>query len=455
MLQLYASSAKPDLPAACYASRMSLSLGRRLLLAFYSVLLWLLVPITLYHLVWRGLRQREYLLRWSERYAQFDSLPDLPRGALWVHAVSVGEVNAAIPLVNALRQRHPERPLLITTITPTGSARVRALWGDAVHHVYLPYDLHGMVRRFLERVQPALAVVIETELWPNLFVACARAEVPVVIANARLSERSLRGYRWMGPLIRLALSGVRLVAAQSEADAARFRVLAGDDARIEVTGNLKFDQPLPQASREEALGWRKVAGIRPIWVAASSHADEEAAVLAAHRQLREAYPEALLLWAPRHPERFRAVAERVREAGMALRRRSVERSPDAHCDVFLIDSLGELPGFLAAADVAFVGGSLCEAGGHNLLEPAALGVPVLSGPHTFHFAEIAAMLAEVGALETVDDAASLAAAIGRLLAHPAEARDRGRAGRQRIDRERGALARTLTLIGEVAGLPRS
>ena len=433
---------------------MSLSLGRRLLLAFYSALLWLLVPVTLYHLVWRGLRQREYLLRWSERYAQLEALPDLPPGALWVHAVSVGEVNAAIPLINALRERHPGRALLVTTITPTGSARVRALWGDAVHHVYLPYDLHGMVRRFLDRVRPALAIVIETELWPNLFVACARADVPVVIANARLSERSLRGYRWMAPLIRLALSGVRLIAAQSEADAARFRVLAGDDAHIEVTGNLKFDQPLPKASREEALGWRKACGTRPIWVAASTHGDEEAAVLEAHQRLREAHPAALLLWAPRHPERFEPVVSRVQDAGLALRRRSVERSPDGRCDVFLIDSLGELSGFLAAGDVAFVGGSLCDVGGHNTLEPAALGVPVLSGPHTFNFAEITALLKDVGALEIVADAGQLAVAIGHLLTHPDDARARGRAGRQRIDRERGALERTLALIDDVAGLRR-
>ena len=433
---------------------MSLSLGRRLLLALYSALLWLLVPITLYHLVWRGLRQREYLLRWSERYAQLESLPDLPPGALWIHAVSVGEVNAAIPLINALRQRHPERPLLVTTITPTGSARVRSLWGDAVHHVYLPYDLHGMVRRFLERVRPALAVVIETELWPNLFVACARADVPVVIANARLSERSLRGYRWMGPLIRLALSGVRLVAAQSEADAARFRVLAGDDVRIEVTGNLKFDQPLPQASREEAIGWRKAGGVRPTWVAASTHAEEEAAVLEAHLRLRDRHRGALLLWAPRHPERFDAVAARVAEAGLALRRRSRDRGPDARCDVFLIDSLGELPGFLAAGDVAFVGGSLCAVGGHNLLEPAALGLPLLSGPHTFNFAEISAMLAQSGALQTVVDAEALAEAVSTLFAAPDQARERGRAGRLRVDRERGALARTLALIDDVAGLRR-
>ena len=433
---------------------MSLSLGRRLLLAFYSALLWLLVPITLYHLVWRGLRQREYLLRWSERYAQLDSLPEIAPGAVWVHAVSVGEVNAAIPLVNALRKRYPQRPLLITTITPTGSARVRALWGDDVHHVYLPYDLHGMVRRFLERVQPAMAVVIETELWPNLFVACARSDVPVVIANARLSERSLRGYRWMGPLIRLALSGVRLIAAQSESDAARFRVLAGDHVHINVTGNLKFDQPLPQASREEALTWRKQCGNRPVWVAASTHGDEEAAVLEAHFRLRERYPSALLLWAPRHPERFGAVAERVVAAGLQLRKRSNERGPDARCDVFLIDSLGELPGFLAAGDIAFVGGSLSDVGGHNLLEPAALGLPVLSGPHTFNFAEIAGLLKDVGALETVMDATELAAALIWLIQHPDQARIRGRAGRQRIDRERGALERTLTLIDAVGGLGR-
>ena len=422
------------------------------MLAFYSALLWLLVPITLYHLVWRGLRQREYLLRWSERYAQIDALPKMAPGGVWIHAVSVGEVNAAVPLVNALRLQHPDRPLLVTTITPTGSARVRALWGDAVHHVYLPYDLDGMVRRFLQQVRPALAVVIETELWPNLFVACARAGVPVVIANARLSARSLAGYRWMGPLIKLAMSGVRLVAAQSEADAARFRVLAGDDVRIEVTGNLKYDQPLPEALRQEAMAWRLSCGPRPTWMAASTHADEEAAVLDAHLRLRQARPDALLLWAPRHPERFPEVAARVAAAGLTLRQRSREGSPDARVDVFLIDTLGELPGFMAAADVAFVGGSLCPVGGHNLLEPAALGVPVLSGPHTFNFTAIAELLQSVGALETVDSAESLAAAVQRLWSNPEEARARGRAGRQRIDRERGALAKTLILLDEVGGL---
>lgn len=419
--------------------------SRRVLLGLYSILLWLLLPVTLYHLVWRGFRQREYLLRWDERYAQPQALPALV-GAIWVHAVSVGEVNAAVPLVNALRAAYPGRPLLITTITPTGSARVRAIWGDAVHHVYLPYDLHGMVFRFLRQVRPAVGVIVETEIWPNLLVGAARAGVPVVIANARLSPRSLRGYRWLSPLIRIALSGVDVIAAQSEGDAARFRQLAGPGVDIRVTGNLKYDLSLPSEVSGRAHQARQSMGLRPVWVVASSHPDEEPLILAAHRLLRSQWPTALLLWAPRHPERFDAVAGQCAAAGWQVARRTTARLPGQEDAVFVIDTLGELLGFLAMADVAFVGGSLQPVGGHNVLEPAALGLPVLVGPHMFNFAEATALLADVGALQIVRDTDALAEAVGQLFAQPAERVRRGASGRERIARERGAVARTMALV---------
>ena len=425
---------------------MPLTFGQRVMLGLYSLVLHLAFPVTLYHLIWRGMRQREYLQRWPERYAWFDGKLDL-HDTIWVHAVSVGEVLAARPLVDGLLAAHPDRPLLVTTITPTGSARVRALWGDRVHHVYLPYDLRRMVRRFLDRVRPAVAVIVETEIWLNLYAECGRRGIPLMMVNARLSERSLRGYLPVQALAGVAMKAVTLVAAQSNADATRLARIGADPARIVVTGNLKYDLTLPEGVDAQAARWRRAWGAaRPVWIAASTHPPEEDAVLEIHARLIERHPDALLLWAPRHPERFAPVTEASAALGLRTATRRAEMMPGPDTQVFVIDTLGELLRFFAAADVAFVGGSLCEIGGHNVLEPAALGIPSVVGPYTFNFAEITRRLRDAGALRQVPDAAAVGDEVLALLEDAAARQRMGEAGRRQVSELSGALERTLALV---------
>ncbi len=415
----------------------------RVLRGLYSAALYLLLPVTLYHLVWRGFRQGEYLLRWNERYAVYD--PAAPVD-VWVHAVSMGEVNAAAPLVNALRARHPGLRVLVTTITPTGSARVRALWGDGVAHVYLPYDLPGAVSRFLRQYRPRMALVLETELWPNLLFGCRDHGIPAWIVNARLSGRSLHGYRLLKPLLRRALRTLRGVLAQSEDDARRFVVLGALPEATTVTGNLKFDIALPAGGDALSAEFEARIGGRPAWIAASTHPDEEAAVIAIHRQLRGRWPDLLLLWAPRHPERFRAVAQQAVDAGWRVATRTLTRWPDPNDAVFVIDTMGELVSFYACAQAAFVGGSLQDIGGHNLLEPAAVGTAVVSGPHLRNFADIAARMKAAGALRVGADAGEVAAHLEALLADTAARAAMVEAGRALVEEGRGALSRTLAMV---------
>ena len=336
---------------------MPVSPWQRLLRGAYACVMYALVPAMLYHLVWRGLRDREYFRRWSERFGWYGAAP--LAATIWVHAVSVGEVIAAAPLIDALRQRHADAPFLITTTTPTGAAQVAARWGAAVTHLYLPYDLRGAVRRFLAHARPRLAVVMETEIWPNLYVETARARVPLLLVNARLSERSLRGYRPVAALIRMALARVDAIAAQSRADADRFVRAGAPHATLQVLGNIKFDLRLPAGldalAHERRSGW---GAMRPVWIAASTHEGEETFVVETHRCLRERFPDLLLLWAPRHPARFPAAAAACRKQGWNTRTRSAGVAADVATDCLVIDSIGELMGYYAAADVAFVGGSV-------------------------------------------------------------------------------------------------
>lgn len=423
---------------------MRADLTERMLRGLYSATLYVLLPITLYHLIWRGFRQHAYFQRWGERYASY---PDGTQPApLWLHAVSVGEVNAAAPLVDRLRALRPDLRLVVTTITPTGSERVQALWGDAVTHVYLPYDLPGAVGRFLYHFKPALALIVETELWPNLLFGCRDRGIPTHILNARLSARSLRGYRVLAPLIRRALRTVQLVAAQSRDDARRFVALGAAPKHVEVTGNLKFDMAPVQADTF-VQAFAAARGIdTPVWIAASTHEGEEAAMLDVHRALRRSHPEALLLWAPRHPERFRAVAQQAREAGFRVATRSEDSWPSAETDVFVIDTLGELLRFYACAQVAFVGGSLQPIGGHNLLEPAATGTAILTGPHLHNFADISRRLREADAMRVAADPAALARDLQELF-DDANARAQMCAhATELLEAGRGALERTLQLI---------
>lgn len=423
---------------------MSLTFLQRLRLAAYSLVMYALTPLTLIHLVSRGFNQREYFQRWSERFAMYRAPAMTP--CIWLHAVSVGEVNAITPLLKRLREDYPDTPLLITTTTPTGSARVKALFGNQVQHVYLPYDTPGAVNYFLNYFQPKIAIIMETEIWPNLYAEIGERNIPLLIVNARLSERSMRGYRMIAWLMNIAMQAVTQIAAQSSADLKRYQKLGIRSGQGQVTGNLKFDVELPTQLSEQARHWRAAWGERPVWIAASTHPEEEAIVVSAHRKIREQYPNALLLWAPRHPERFESVMEAVGDARWRVGNRVVDIQPNADSDVFIINTLGELLAFYACADVAFVGGSFQAIGGHNLLEPASLGIPSVVGPHTFNFVDITQLLLEVGAVRQLEKPEELPDAILRCLEDKKLAQQCGEAGRKRIERERGALERTLKLI---------
>ena len=413
----------------------------------YSLLLYLALPLVLLRLWRRGRQNPAYRQRWGERLGRFPA-PTFAVAPIWLHAVSVGEVMAAAPLIRALRARYPDCPLVVTTTTPTGSDRLRALCGADVFHVYLPYDLPGAVRRFLGNIRPRLAVILETELWPNLFHHCAKRRIPLVIANARLSPRSAAGYARLASLVRTTLAKVSLIAAQGEGDAERFQALGADPGRLQVMGNLKFDQALAEDLPTRAQALRQQLGAtRPVWVAGSTHEGEDEQVLAAFAQLRRSLPEALLVLVPRHPERFNKVAALVEQRGLSLARRSRQQPCTADTAVYLGDTLGELPLFYAAADLAFVGGSLVATGGHNLLEPAAVGVPVLCGPHLFNFQEIGQALLEAGAVRKVMDEAELALLAEKLLRDGEKRASMGEAGRALVADNRGALERLLSLLG--------
>jgi 3-deoxy-D-manno-octulosonic-acid transferase len=407
--------------------------------------MYLLIPLILYRLAVRGLRYREYFGRWRERFGFFPD-PHI-RESIWIHAVSMGEVNAALPLIDALMQRHQHTPFVITTVTPTGSERVRRVYGDRVFNVYLPYDLPASIRRFLKRVRPRVSVVMETEIWPNLFLECAARDIPVILANARLSEKSFRGYGPVRPLAKQAVASVRYIAAQSVTDAGRLQELGAEPDRLGVLGNLKYDMNVPSDLREQAAAIRQTWGAqRPVWIAASTHEGEELPALKAHTEVLRHFPDALLLIAPRHPERFKPVALACRNFGFVTRTRSEDGTASIDTQCFVVDTLGELLRFYATTDVAFVGGSLVPIGGHNVLEPAALGVPVVVGSKTFNFADITASLLDSGAAVQIDDGDALGAVIVKFLADPQLRLRTGEAARWAFEREQGSVIRTVAII---------
>jgi 3-deoxy-D-manno-octulosonic-acid transferase len=418
---------------------------------FYSVLIYCLVPPALAWVLWRGFRERGYWSGLRERFG----FGGVTSSSIWVHAVSLGEMSAAAPLIKALLARHPSMPLVLTTATPAGRARAAALFAGAADIRYLPYDTPGAVRRFLARIRPAAAIILETELWPNLLAACARGGVPVVLASARLSARSVSGYRRCGSLFRAVFTENLIVAAQSAEDAARFVEIGADAARVQVVGNVKFDVSIDAQLIAQGRRLRQSFGIeRCAWVAGSTHAGEDEAVLHAHQRLLQKKPRALLLLAPRHRDRFEAVAALLKQSGLRFERRSAGQGAQGHlaqgslaqCQVLLVDTLGELAMMYAAADVAFVGGSLVPVGGHNLLEPAALGLPVLSGPYQDNNQEIAKMLIARGAVATVGDAVQLGEAVTRLLGSAADRRRMGEAGILIVAANRGSVAALLEII---------
>ncbi|AZZ94422.1 3-deoxy-D-manno-octulosonic acid transferase [Hahella sp. KA22] len=409
----------------------------------YTFIYYLILPLILARLYWRGRAAPAYRLRWRERLGWFKA-PSFAQRPLWVHSVSVGETVAAALLVNRLLEEHPERPIVVTTMTPTGSERVKALFGDRVFHVYAPYDLPGPIKRFLRRLNPCALIIMETELWPNWVALCAKQGIQAMVANARLSERSARGYGKVSAITRPMLQELSWVAAQNAADGARFMDLGLPQEHLSVTGSIKFDISVSEELRGQSLALREAWGgsKRFVWVAGSTHEGEDAAILAAHQQLLAHRPDALLVIVPRHPERFDKVGEDILRAGLSMVRRSSNATVTPETQVLLGDTMGELLRFYAAADLAFVGGSLVDTGGHNPLEPAAVGKPVLMGPAVFNFTDICAQLAQAQGLRFVERG-TLGDVLSALCDDEAARLRMGEAASTVVNDNRGALDRLL------------
>ncbi|MSR00649.1 MAG: 3-deoxy-D-manno-octulosonic acid transferase [Gammaproteobacteria bacterium] len=415
---------------------------------FYQMVVYLLAPVVCSVLVARGFRDRSYWANFRQRFGfgEYGS-----GGAIWVHAVSVGEVQAAAALVSALRLRYPTIPLTLTTVTPTGATRARALFPQGVDVRFIPWDLPGSVRRYFDRVRPRIAIILETELWPNLYHECGLRKVPLVLASARISPRSLPRYRRLASLFSETLSHGIVIAAQSTGDAERFRSIGANPAKTHVIGNIKFDIDLPADIFEQGAILRAQYGVDKnfMWVAGSTHEGEEDIVLAAQMSLQQSGVRSLLVIAPRHPTHFAHTLASLKAANLAFVRRSSGEIANAQTQVLLLDTLGDLLAFYAAADVAFVGGSLVPIGGHNLLEPSSLGRPSLTGPFVFNAQEIAEKLISTGAVEQVIDAPSMSAALQRLVSDPLECVRRGTLAQALVESNRGTLQRLLALIAPV------
>ena len=412
----------------------------------YSTLFYIALPFVIIRLIWRGFRAPAYWQRWSERFGNVPQLSD-KHPVIWIHAVSVGEVEATRPMVKLLRTEYPQHQLLITTMTPTGSARVKLLFGDTVAHSYLPYDVSFAVQRFLKRIHPQFGIIMETEIWPNILLKCQQLKIPLILANGRMSERSKKSYARFPRFTKTILQSLHFIAAQSEDDRQRFKQLGADIKKVHAIGNLKYEIDLPTSLLEQATSMRAIwDSKRPIWVAASTHEGEDEIILDASRQVRAAFPNLLLIIVPRHPERFDRVAAISQRAGFKTLRRSERRPCPSDVQVLIVDTMGELPLFYAASDVAFVGGSLVPVGGHNILEPAALGKAILTGPHYFNFSEITKQFLDAKAAMQISNAQNLAAAVTQLLKNPQQRSQMGEASLKVIANSQGASTRLINLI---------
>ena len=424
----------------------------------YSLLFIVLTPLIFVRLLVRSVKAPAYRRRIAERFAlQWRPAErDLSQPLLWIHAVSVGETVAAAPLVRELRHDYPEHQILITCMTPTGSARVESLFGDTVLHAYLPYDTAGAMKRFVKKFDPALLILMETELWPNLIHYCSKAEVPVVLANARLSARSARGYKRFGALTRPMLQQLELVAAQSQ-DAAERLICAGANADdVRVTGSLKFIVDVDKSAQLPAGVFDAIDDSNRVVIIASSTRDgEEEKVLTAFKRVLESHPNTVLLLVPRHPERFDAVATLVGRMGLRLGRRSKNDLLTEEMQVYLGDSMGEMMSYYRLASIAFVGGSLVNTGCQNVLEPAAFGIPVVTGPSQFNFATICRQLEAESALRTVANEKELADFLIDLIPDWARQAEMGRRGKALVEDNQDSLPALLSLLEPLLAAPSS
>jgi len=412
---------------------------------FYSFLIVLVTPFVLLYFALRGLRDRAYLSRWNER---FGFIPvQGQQGGIWVHAASVGEFNAASPLIKALLKTYPDIPLTVTTLTPTGSDRVKRELGDKVAHSYIPIDLPGAVKRFLNRLQPRLIIVMETEIWPNLYLQSRGLNIPLLMANARLSKRSVKRFQHLPGFVKDVLQTVSWIGAQSTADAERLVSCGANSQIVDKTGNLKFDLSVPASLKERSEALRMRWGRdRPVLVAGSTHEADESIVIPAFVELLKSIPDALLILVPRYPERFVRATQLAKTAGLHTQLHSQGEACSVQAQCFVIDSIGELMGYYACADITFVGGSMGEQGGHNALEPAALGKPVLLGPNMDNAREIATQLLHCNAARCVTNQQDFRLATEQILTNGALRDSMGQAGRDLVERNRGALDLTLKAV---------
>ncbi|MFK5970854.1 MAG: lipid IV(A) 3-deoxy-D-manno-octulosonic acid transferase [Candidatus Marithrix sp.] len=404
----------------------------------YTSIFYLIVPILLLRLLWRGIKTPAYRQRWLERFGFFPALP--VKDCLWIHAVSMGEVQAAISMIQALQIKFPSYPILLTTMTPTGSQRVKKIFGNEVWHVYLPYDLPGAINRFLLRTKPSILILMETELWPNLLHACQN--IPIVLANGRLSVNSAKNYKYIAKLTQQMLANITTIAAQTKADANRFTQLGAVSNKVQVTGSIKFDTSSPIFENSLRQQW----GLnRKVWIAASTHAGEEEIILEAFRKLKLEFKDLLLVLVPRHPERFNQVNKLCKQHGFNTVKRT-KNNVDTNIEIYLVDTMGELAMLYTTADIAFVGGSLVPVGCHNLLEPAIVGIPVIMGSYVFECAEICRELLKFKAANKIINSEQLYQTVKLYLNNPKLAKKVGKNGQLFVQKNKGALQRLLNII---------
>lgn len=415
----------------------------------YTLVLHLLLPVALLRLLLRGTKEPGSLRRVPERLG-FTPKAARGRRPIWIHGASVGEIQSARALVASLARRFPGCPLLVTTVTATGARHAQQVFAGQAKHLYLPYDLPWAAQAFLSAVQPRLLIVMETEIWPNLLRVCQSRGVPAALVNGRVSDRSYRGYAFFRGFMAETLGRFSFIAAQSAEDARRFRALGAPAEKVSVMGNLKFDLPPPAGPAADIRERVLAASERPVWIAASTHAGEEALALEALGRLRDQGTDCLLVLAPRRPERFDKVFELCQSRGFAVARRAKAPRDAPGAKVYLLDTIGDLESFYGAADLAFVGGSLMPHGGHNVLEAARWGLPIITGRHTSNFREVVQLLEEAGALVVVSDGKELATAVAALVADPALRRARGARAKQVVERHRGALEKALGLLETLA-----
>jgi 3-deoxy-D-manno-octulosonic-acid transferase len=417
----------------------------------YHTLTYILLPFLVLFWFAKSLLNKSYLDRLTQRFGF--GYPKLKSGSIWIHAVSVGEVQASIPLVNELKQHYPYKEIIITTVTPTGSKQVKNIFKDAVETSYIPFETNFAIKNFFNSIKPSVALIMETEIWPNLYKECGSRGIPLILVSARISEKSLINYKRFLPLFRDTLSHGILIAAQSQIDADRFLALGASKDRTWIMGNIKFDFKLPEEILTKAKIYRsKIFPRRHIWIAASTHEHEEEIILEAHKNISKKIENLLLILVPRHPERFAKITQILKENNWIYSKKSDDQDIPESCQVLLIDTIGELLFFYACSDVAFVGGSLLPVGGHNLLEPAAIGLPIITGAHTFNQKEMTDRLTQVDALRIVHNANSLSSDVIFFLTNTEESKNAGQRGKLIVESNKGAIKslmkRLYIIIGE-------